>query len=141
MQEIKETKRASVRVGFDGRVHKKYFGPNSDKRYRNEVSILKYLERKGCLFVPRLLEDHPDQLYIVTSNCGAVVEKIGQDTVDRLFRELEQYGVRHEDAFQRNITYSQQMGRFCIIDFEFATNLETGEGLTIQDVPPIYQQS
>ena len=24
-------------------------------------------------------------------------------------------------------------GRFCVIDFEFATNLETGEGLHIED--------
>jgi len=27
-----------------------------------------------------------------------------------------------------------QTGRFCVIDFEFATNLETGHGLRIEDV-------
>jgi hypothetical protein len=28
--------------------------------------------------------------------------------------------VRHLDAEPRNITYSDKMGRFCIIDFELA---------------------
>ena len=42
------------------------------------------------------------------------------------FAELEQYGVRHEDAQVRNITYDQRQGRFCIIDFEFATILLPG---------------
>jgi hypothetical protein len=41
-----------------------------------------------------------------------------------LFAELEQYGVRHEDPFLRNITYRVSDGRFCIIDFEFATLLD-----------------
>jgi tRNA A-37 threonylcarbamoyl transferase component Bud32 len=47
---------------------------------------------------------------------------------------LENYGVRHGDPFVRNVTYNTQLGRFCIIDFEFATILETGEGLTIEDL-------
>jgi hypothetical protein len=47
---------------------------------------------------------------------------------------LEGYGVRHEDACLRNITYRQQDGRFCVIDFEFATLLDQGIGLT--PVPP-----
>jgi hypothetical protein len=46
-----------------------------------------------------------------------------------LYAELETYGVRHEDPFMRNVTYRPQDGRFCLIDFEFATMLETGEGL------------
>jgi tRNA A-37 threonylcarbamoyl transferase component Bud32 len=40
-----------------------------------------------------------------------------------IFAELEPYGVRHEDAEVRNITYRQTDGRFCVIDFEFATIL------------------
>jgi hypothetical protein len=40
-----------------------------------------------------------------------------------LFEELETYGVRHEDPDIRNVTYRQADGRFCIIDFEFATIL------------------
>ena len=39
--------------------------------------------------------------------------------------------MRHEDAFPRNITYRSQDGRFCLIDFEFASIVdENGE------VPP-----
>jgi hypothetical protein len=40
-----------------------------------------------------------------------------------LFAELETYGVRHDDAFLRNVTYRATDGRFCLIDFEFATIL------------------
>jgi hypothetical protein len=42
-----------------------------------------------------------------------------------LFDELETYGVRHDDAFLRNVTYRATDGRFCLIDFEFATILDT----------------
>ena len=50
------------------------------------------------------------------------------DTARELFAELETYGVRHEDRDLRNITYRNSDGRFCIIDFEFATLLEGGPG-------------
>jgi hypothetical protein len=40
-----------------------------------------------------------------------------------LFAELERYGVRHDDPDLRNVTYRQSDGRFCLIDFEFATLL------------------
>jgi hypothetical protein len=36
---------------------------------------------------------------------------------------LEPYGVRHDDAEVRNVTYRQSDGRFCLIDFEFSTIL------------------
>lgn len=134
MHEVKDTKRATVRVGYDGRVHKRYLGPGREKRYKNEVSILKYLEKNNCDFVPRLLEEDPETLSIITTNCGSVVGKISHEKKDRLFRALEQYGVQHGDPFTRNITYDARTGRFCIIDFEFAINLETGEGLVLEDI-------
>ena len=40
-----------------------------------------------------------------------------------LFAELERYGVRHDDPETRNVTYRNSDGRFCVIDFEFATLL------------------
>jgi len=138
MHEIKDTRRARVRIGYDGRVHKYYFGPQAIDRYTNEVRVLKYLESKNCNFVPKLLEEHPDQLYIVTTNCGALVSKISKDKVKLLFDKLEEAGVRHGDAFARNITYNPHKGQFCIIDFEFATILETGEGLSIKDIKRAY---
>jgi hypothetical protein len=131
MREIKDTKRAEVRIGYDGRVHKRYRGPLARERYENEVMVLKCLEARGCTFVPRLLEAHPDELYIVTTNCGQIASSIGKDKMQQLFKELEQYGVRHDDAFARNITYDGRQGRFCIIDFEFAIDLQTDEGLTL----------
>lgn len=134
MRSVKETKRAVVHVGFDGRVHKRFLGPFAKLRYENEVRVLRYLETKGCSFVPRLLDESPKDLRIVTTNCGAIVENISNSRLEALFADLETYGVRHGDSFARNITYNSRLGRFCIIDFEFATILETGEGLTIEEL-------
>lgn len=124
MNQIKDTLRATVRLGFDGRVHKTFRGPRADERFANEVRVLKYLEKRGCPFVPRLLESDPAERRIVTSNCGSRVEHIDKERADELFAELETYGVRHDDAEARNITYNNRAGRFCVIDFEFATILD-----------------
>lgn len=124
MQETKNTARALVRIGYDGRVHKYFRAADAQSRFDNEVKVLKYLESRGCNFVPRLLETDPSELKIVTSNCGARVEQMGDDKLKELFEELERYGVRHDDPFLRNITYRAMDGRFCIIDFEFATILD-----------------
>lgn len=123
MHEIKDTQRALVRIGYDGRVHKTFRGPKAQERFENEVRVLKYLEAKGCPFVPRLLEAEPDKLKIVTSSCGSRVEHLNEERRAELFRELEGFGVRHDDPDIRNVTYRNSDGRFCVIDFEFATIL------------------
>ncbi|MFN3191505.1 MAG: protein phosphatase 2C domain-containing protein [Aureliella sp.] len=124
MREAKNTQRALVRIGFDGKVHKLFRGPRAEERFENEVRVLRFLEKRKCPFVPRLLESDEASLTIVTSNCGAIVESISEDKAQEVFEELEQYGVRHEDPFPRNITYRASDGRFCAIDFEFATILD-----------------
>lgn len=134
MQGNKDTKQAKVRIGYDGLVRKTFVGAMAKERFDNEKRVLKYLEEKGCDFVPKMIENDPDKLFMVTTNCGKVVEKISDKKLKALFDELESYGVRHEDPFARNVTYSGQLGRFCIIDFEFATIIETGEGLTVDVV-------
>jgi tRNA A-37 threonylcarbamoyl transferase component Bud32 len=124
MHNIKDTARAVVRIGYDGRVHKTFRGHQAQERFEHEVRVLRHLEAKECPFVPRLLEIDPDSLKIVTTNCGARVEHLNPERLKDLFAELEQYGVRHEDAFLRNVTYRASDGRFCLIDFEFATLLD-----------------
>ncbi len=124
MQEAKDTQRALVRIGYDGRVHKSFRGPKAEERFATEVKVLQYLEQRECPFVPRVLEFDPEKLYLVTSNCGTRVDRIGDDKLQSLFTDLERYGVRHDDPFLRNVTYRQTDGRFCLIDFEFATILE-----------------
>lgn len=140
MREIKDSKQATVHVGYDGRVHKRFHGPMAKERFENEVRALRFLEERHCNFVPRVLEAAPEELYLVTTNCGQIVDKISQERMDALFAELESYGVRHEDRFARNVTYNARLGRFCLIDFEFATILESGQGLTLADVEA-YNQS
>ena len=52
---------------------------------------------------------------------------MGDEKAQEIFKQLEEYGVRHEDPYLRNITYRPSDGQFCIIDFEFATILEEEE--------------
>lgn len=127
MQEVKDTLRATVRIGYDGRVHKTFRGPHADERFATEVKVLRHLEEKGCPFVPRLIEADPDRLRIVTTNCGTRVEHLDPARMKEIYDELHEYGVRHDDAELRNITYRQTDGRFCVIDFEFATILPGSE--------------
>jgi tRNA A-37 threonylcarbamoyl transferase component Bud32 len=121
---VKDTLRSTVNLTFDGRVVKAYHGTNARERFDNEVRVLRYLEKRGCNFVPRLLEADSDELRIVTTNCGSRVDRIDDQRVKELFAEVEQYGVRHDDPDPRNITYRQSDGRFCVVDFELATVLE-----------------
>jgi len=123
MPEAKDTARAHVHIGYDGRVHKTFRGHQAKERFENEVRVLKHLAERGCDFVPRLVETDPAKLLMVTTNCGSRVDHMNDERLKQLFAELEQYGVRHDDPYLRNVTYRIADGRFCIIDFELATLL------------------
>lgn len=123
MLKVKDTLRATVHLSFDGRVFKTYHGSDAPQRFANEVRVLRHLEAANCPFVPRLLEADEKNLRIVTTNCGTRVEHIDEARAKQLFAELEKFGVRHDDADPRNITYRFSDGRFCLIDFEFASIL------------------
>ncbi len=126
MVEKKNSAFARVHISYDGRVQKWFLGPQAKARYENEVRVLEYLASKDCNFVPRLLEKDAIEFKITTTNCGHKVEYLSNKKCNALFDELEKYGVRHKDQALRNITYSAQIGRFCLIDFEFASILEKG---------------
>ena len=128
MHEVKNTQRALVHIGYDGLVHKTFRGPQAYARFENEVRVLRHLEQRACSFVPRLLEVDEPGLKIVTTNCGSRVDQVNPARLKELFDELETFGVRHDDPEIRNITYRKTDGRFCIIDFEFATLLDEAPG-------------
>jgi len=124
VKELKDGIRSHVRIDFKGNVHKTFRGHHKAQRCENEVRILRALESRSCPYVPRLLEYYPEQHYIVTTNCGQPAPDISRPKSDILFADLEsEYGVRHDDPEPRNVTYCQQLGRFCLIDFELATLL------------------
>ena len=121
IEPIKDGIRSHVRIDFYGNVHKRLRGTGAAERYATEVAVLKELERRGCTYVPKVLEEHPDEHYFVSTNCGKPAPQISKEKADKLFADLERdYGIRHLDAEPRNITYSDKLGRFCIIDFELA---------------------
>ncbi|MES2594771.1 MAG: serine/threonine protein phosphatase [Verrucomicrobiota bacterium] len=124
MQEAKNTARSLVRLGYDGLVYKTFRGHMAKERFEHEVRVLNYLNKQGCNFVPRVVETIPEDLFMVTTNCGKRVERLTEDKLRQIYAELEQYGVRHEDPYTRNVTYDLKLGRFCLIDFEFATILD-----------------
>jgi tRNA A-37 threonylcarbamoyl transferase component Bud32 len=137
MQQVKDTQRALVRIGYDGRVHKTFRGPLAKERFENEVRVLKHLEDRGCDFVPKLIENDPELLKIVTTNCGRIVEHLDPVRMSALYAELLPFGVRHEDPFLRNVTYRTSDGRFCLIDFEFATLLDAaGNAISVSPTRP-----
>ncbi len=125
MQEMKDTRRALVRIGYDGLVHKTFRGHQAAERFENECRVLRYLASRCCENVPKVLETFPEELRLVTSNCGQRVEHISEKRVRELFGELEKnFQVRHDDPYTRNITYRAATGDLCLIDFEFATILD-----------------
>ena len=125
MRELKDGIRSRVKLDFMGRVHKWFRGTDADKRYANEVFVLKTLEERGCDYVPQLLEEHPEENYFVSTNCGAPANGISKTKSDALFAELEHdFLVRHDDPEPRNVTYNAKQGRFNLIDFELATVIE-----------------
>ena len=118
--------RAIVRISYDAKVYKTFQGPKAEERFANEVKVLRHLESRNCTFVPKLLEAYPEKLQIVTTSCGNRLDHFGRGnarTKELFCRRLLPYGVRHDDAEMRNVTYRQSDGRFCLIDFEFATIL------------------
>ncbi len=142
--EVKDTLRALVRIGYDGRVTKTFRGPQAAERFDNETRVLRHLEARACPFVPRLLESDAEALRLVTTNCGSRVEHLDADRLREIFAELLAYGVRHDDAEARNITYNQRTGRFCVIDFEFATLIRPGTvdpDAVPQDLPPVHNHA
>jgi len=121
MKQLKDGIRSTVRIDFQGHVHKRLRGTGAAERYATEVAVLKVLEERGCPYVPKLVEEHPEEMYFVSTNCGRIADQIRKERADELFAELERdYGVRHLDAEPRNVTYSDRLGRFCLIDFELA---------------------
>ncbi len=127
MEQVKDTARALVRIGFDGRVYKTFRGHMARERFENEVRVLRHLAERGCTFVPKLLESVPQELKIVTSNCGQRVDHLAPERMREIYDTLLEFGVRHQDAVLRNITYDRREGRFCVIDFEFAQLLHAPE--------------
>jgi predicted Ser/Thr protein kinase len=120
MEGVKDTVRALVRIDYGGRVLKTFRGHQAKERFENEIQVLRYLEKQGCSFVPKVLESDPAKLLLITTYCGKSLERLSDAKLKSLFAELESFGVRHDDQAMRNVTYSTQEGRFFLIDFEFA---------------------
>lgn len=121
MVKLSDSFRNIIRLTHDGRVIKKYYGPDGPLRFENEIKILRFLESKGCDFVPTLIEVDSNNFLITINNCGVRARGLTPELVKQLFSELEKYGVRHDDQDIRNIVYNREKNKHYIIDFELAT--------------------
>lgn len=116
--------RSQIRIGYDGKVHKTFCGPNKDERFENETRALEELEARGCDFVPRILELDRETLTITTTSCGHLVQDLPEERLNAIFEMLkDEFGVIHADPRPENLTFDSNRGRFCIINFEEATIL------------------
>ncbi|MCC6510321.1 MAG: serine/threonine protein phosphatase [Pirellulaceae bacterium] len=127
MLKLKDTERSQVCMTFDGSVVKRYRGHLARQRMENDIRVLEHLKRVACPFVPRLLSFDREALEIVVSACGVAAAHVSPNKVHQLFDELRAYGVEHEDAELRNITYDARVGHFSIVDFEFASLIDVAE--------------
>ncbi|MFO0941065.1 MAG: hypothetical protein U0930_09875 [Pirellulales bacterium] len=127
MQVIKNTQRAQVARNYSGSFTKFFNGPSKVQRFRNEVRVLQFLNSQSCPFVPSLLAFDEVELSITTSYAGEPIQRITEERLSGVFEELQEYGVRHDDPAQRNVLYNHALGRFTLIDFEFAEILEPCE--------------
>ena len=126
MRNLKDGIRSLVRIDFYGHVHKYFRGSDKEARCANEIKILQVLATRQCPTVPELLDYNQEECWIKTTNCGSPATNVTRKKADALFTALEQeYGVIHDDPEPRNITYSEILGGFCIIDFELATLIDT----------------
>ena len=124
MQLLKNTQRARVTRSSNGSISKCFSGPNKEERFANEVKVLQHLNQTGCDFVPKLLSYNEETLCIVTTTVGEHVQHISERKLESDFQELEAYGVIHGDRASRNVLYHHGLGRFSVIDFEFAELVE-----------------
>lgn len=127
MLKLKDTERSQVSMTFDGCVVKQYRGHLQRQRMENEIRVLEHLKRVACPFVPRLVSFDRSVLQIVVTACGVAATHVSPAKLAQLFQELREYGVEHEDAELRNITYDARAGQFCVIDFEFARIIDLPE--------------
>ena len=97
---LKDGIRSQVRIDFYGNVHKRLRGTDADKRYATEVAVLKVLEERGCPYVPRLLEEHPEELYFVSTNCGKLATQISKEKADHAVRQAGK-GIRRAPPRRR----------------------------------------
>ena len=94
MKELKDGIRSLVRIDFQGNVHKQFRGTDKEKRFANEILILKALEERGCPNVPAFIDADEETLTLITTNCGAPAPLLTQEKATALFTELEElYGV------------------------------------------------
>ena len=129
MLKLKDTERSLVSLTFDGCVVKQYRGHLMRQRMENEIRVLEHLKRVACPFVPRLVSFDRTAMHITVTACGVAATHVSPAKLQQLFDELREYGVEHEDAEMRNITYDARAGQFCVIDFEFARIIDQPERL------------
>jgi len=116
MHEMKDTARALVRIGYDGRVHKTFRGHLAKQRFDHEVRVLRHLEGAAAPSVPPVARGRSANLKIVDDQLRPA-RRSGQRRAQReLWAELENVRRAPRRPGRPHINYRTTDGRFCIID-------------------------
>jgi len=126
--------RTRVVLADDLYIMKTFIGKKAEERFRNECSVLSYLNQRGCPFVPKVLECDEETLTVKIDYCGEPFlksketeeyKKIIEKRIFALFEELEKvYNVKHNDKELRNANINKN-GEIFIIDFELSEVIPT----------------
>ena len=99
---IQNNARAVVKIDkTNGIVEKNFLGDDEDNvrdRFETEIKILKYLESKGCDFVPKLIEFDEESFFVKTSYMGESLGEIDIAEHRKIHDRLIAFGVTHNDS-------------------------------------------
>lgn len=106
----------------DNKVIKRFIGEKNKNLFENEVKVLRFLEEKGCDFVPKIISVDSENTAVVMTHCGTRLKDPNIGIIRQLFFDLEsKYRVKHGDPCVVNVLYNSSNNKLYIIDFEVST--------------------
>ena len=125
MRNLKDGIRSLVKIDFYGNVHKYFRGTDKEKRFTNEIRILKASNNVAVNMCPAT--SNPTRVSSTLLPATVALQlQISQRKKPRKSFVISKKNMVSATMirFPRNITYDPNEGRFCVIDFELATLLD-----------------
>jgi PPM family protein phosphatase len=102
-------------VKSEGVVTKTFINTFADARYKNELKVLKHLNKLDCNFCPKLISWDNYGLSITMEDCGENFDVL-ESNIQWVREELKKYNVIHYDLRASNLVKKNDW--IYVIDFE-----------------------